>query len=163
MRRNGEACHIDVSVRRLTDDDGQFVGTTGSIPDVTELAEQQQTLLERGALLSLLADNVTDEVLRLSLTGECLYASPSARGLFELAPKYMIGINLITDFHPEDDAPVRDTFRDLANGTVGRALIAFRSASPLDPTRFRWMEANWRRSTACSRRSARLTRARAPT
>ena len=142
IRRTGEACHIDVSVRRLTDDNGKFVGTTGSIRDVNELAEQQQTLVERGALLSLLADNVTDAVLRLSLTGECLYASPSARGLFELEPSYMVGINLITDFHPEDDAPVRETFRNLGNGTVDRALIAFRSAAPLDPTRFRWMEAN---------------------
>ena len=142
IRRTGEACHIDVSVRRLTDDNDKFVGTTGSIRDVTELAEQQQALVERGALLSLLADNVTDAVLRLSLTGECLYASPSARGLFELAPTYMVGINLITDFHPDDDAPVRKTFSDLTNGTVDSALIAFRSASPLDPTRFRWMEAN---------------------
>ena len=142
IKRTGETCHIDVSVRRLTNENGDFIGTTGSIRDVTELAEQQQALTERNALLSLLADNVTDAVLRLSLTGECLYASPSARGLFELSPKYMVGINLITDFHPDDDAPVRETFKDLANGKVDRALIAFRSASPLDPTRFRWMEAN---------------------
>ena len=142
MRASDEACHIDVSVKRLTDGSGCFIGTTGSIRDVTELAQQQQMLTERNALLSLLTDNVTDAVLRLSLTGECLYASPSARGLFELAPEYMVGINLITDFHPDDDAQVRETFADLASGKVDRALIAFRSASPLDQTRFRWMEAN---------------------
>ncbi len=142
VRRTGETCHIDVSIKRLTDDDGHFAGTTGSIRDVTELAQQQQALTERNALLTLLADNVTDAVLRLSLTGECLYASPSARSLFELEPEYMVGINLITDFHPDDDTPVRETFNALSNGTMDRALIAFRSASPLDPTRFRWMEAN---------------------
>ena len=142
MRPTGETCYIDVNVKRLTDEKGNFIGTTGSIRDVTELTEQQQKLTERNALLTLLADNVTDAVLRLSITGECLYASPSVRGLFELAPEYMVGINLITDFHPDDDAPVRKTFEDLADGTVERALIAFRSAAPLDPTRFRWMEAN---------------------
>lgn len=142
IRRTGEICHIDVSVKRLQDENGQFAGTTGSIRDVTELAEKQQALTERNALLTLLADNVTDAVLRLSLTGECLYASPSARGLFELDPEYMVGINLITNFHPEDDAPVRETFKALGNGTMDRALIAFRSSSPLDPERFRWMEAN---------------------
>lgn len=142
LRRTGEICHIDVSVKRLTDDDGRFAGTTGSIRDVTELAEQQQALTERNALLTLLADNVTDAVLRLSLTGECLYASPSARDLFEIDPEYMVGINLITDFHPDDDAAVREAFSALGNGIIEHALIAFRSASPLNPTRFRWMEAN---------------------
>ena len=142
IRRNGETCHVDVSVKRLADRDGRFIGTTGNIRNVTELAEQQQVLQERGALLNLLEENVTDAVLRISLSGMCLYASPSAHSLFELTPEYMVGVNLITDFHPEDDTSVRETFRDLGNGKIDRALIAFRSASPLDPKRFRWMEAN---------------------
>lgn len=142
MRPTGETCYIDVNVKRLTDEKGNFTGTTGSIRDVTELAQHQQKLTERNALLTLLADNVTDAVLRLSITGECLYASPSARGLFELAPESMIGVNLITDFHPDDNVAVRETFQNLADGRVDRALIAFRSAAPFEPTRYRWMEAN---------------------
>ena len=124
------------------DEQGRITGYIGVVIDITELRAANQALAEREAELRLLADNATDAIVRLNLDGICLYASPSAKDLFELPTELMIGQNLIADFHPDDDADVRNMFADLGAGRKDSALIAFRSAAPFDRDRYRWMEAN---------------------
>lgn len=123
-------------------DEGALTGFIGVVIDITDQRRNAEALAMREAELRLLADNLSDAVVRLSLDGVCRYASPSSAELFELPAKAMIGINLIAGFHPDDDENVRASFARLGNGEIDRARIAFRSASPHDPARYRWMEAN---------------------
>ncbi|MBX7484078.1 PAS domain S-box protein [Qipengyuania qiaonensis] len=142
LRPDGSTVWVDTIGRPEYDHTGQVVGFIGVNLDVTEHHEAIAALARRDEQLSLITENVTDAVLRLDLDGTCVYASPSAKDLFELPAPALIGANLMTDFHEEDDARVRATFAALARGEKESALIAFRSAAPTDPGRFRWMEAN---------------------
>lgn len=142
IRPDGSTAWLDAVGRPELGPDGNMQGYIGVALDITERRAALDALAERDAELSLLADNATDAIVRMTLAGECLYASPSATELFELPPEILIGQNLIADFHPDDDVRVRAIFDALAKGATDRALIAFRSASPLERSRYRWMEAH---------------------
>ena len=124
------------------DEDGNIVGFVGVLHDITEQRKATELLREREEQLALLADNATDAVLRLSLTGICDYASPSSQQVFGVDHRLMIGNQFITGFHPEDSERVKQEFADLAAGRAERVLIAFRSASLVEPGVYNWLEAN---------------------
>ena len=92
--------------------------------------------------LSLLANNATDAVFRLSLDGHCLYASPSARDLLGIDPALLIGVQLLARFHPDDTETVLGTFAALSRGEREDCILAYRSELVHQPGTFRWMEAH---------------------
>ena len=142
LHGDGSIVWVDTIGRPEFDQTGQVTGFIGVNIDVTEHHEAIAALARRDEQLTLITENITDAVVRLDLKGTCVYASPSARDLFELPLSALIGSNLLTGFHPDDDASVHDAFAGLADGSRKRALIAFRTASVDEPDTYRWMEAN---------------------
>ena len=140
-RACGSIVWVDTIGRPEFDQTGQVTGFIGVNIDVTEHHEAIAALARRDEQLTLITENITDAVVRLDLKGTCVYASPSARDLFELPLSALIGSNLLTGFHPDDDASVHEAFAGLADGSRKRALIAFRAASMDEPETYRWMEA----------------------
>ncbi|AXK43708.1 PAS domain S-box protein [Erythrobacter aureus] len=124
------------------DTNGNMTGMIGVVTDITDNKLAQLDIAEREAQLALLADNATDTVLRLSLDGICLYASPSARQIFGVDPHSLVGNQLITGFHPDDVEIVKSKFRELATGKRDRVRISFRSEHILHPGQYQWLEAN---------------------
>lgn len=124
------------------DAEGRFIGFIGVLTDITDRMQSQHDLARRKAQLALLADNATDAVLRLSLEGICLYASPSAEQLFGVDPEQLIGGDFLTRFHPDDRDEVVEEFEALAIGEMERARLAFRSESLINPGVYNWIEAN---------------------
>jgi PAS domain S-box-containing protein len=141
-RKSGDWAFIEVSVRALRSPDGAFVGTTGNIRDVTESVLAQQRLLERDGQLSLLAQNATDAVFRLTLAGHCIYASPSAERLLGLDPRLMVGAHMLDRFHPDDRDEAEAAFRSMAQGKLETRIVAYRSELVRQPGTFRWLEAH---------------------
>ncbi|WP_066477756.1 MULTISPECIES: PAS domain S-box protein [unclassified Sphingomonas] len=139
---DGSIVWVDTVGRPEVDDKGDVIGFIGVNLDVTSQKAALAALAERDQQLTLITDNVTDAVVRLSLDGTCLYASPSSATLFEVPADALVGANLLADFHPDEDAQVRNAFAALVAGDMKQVLIAFRSAAPTDRTRYRWMEAN---------------------
>ncbi|MFY7744131.1 MAG: ATP-binding protein [Erythrobacter sp.] len=64
--------------------------------------------------VDLLADNITDAVLRYSLDGTCTYASPSVREVLGVPPETFVGKPVTARLHPET--------RDRAVLALGRLL-----------------------------------------
>ena len=124
------------------DDAGALTGFIGVVSDVTERKLAQDQVAEREEQLSLLADNVSDTVLRLDLSGVCTYASQSARQIFKISADRLVGHQLMTGFHPEDRARINADFKALATGQREHLRIAFRSESLVKDDEFQWLEAN---------------------
>ncbi len=122
--------------------DGKITGFVGTFADITARKNAEEALRQREEQLALLADNATDAVVRLTLAGKCLYASPSTRELLKIAPEFLIGQQLIAGFHPDDDAAVREQFGTLGAGAIDRTLVSFRSENPHAPGVYTWIEAN---------------------
>ncbi|WP_375270428.1 PAS domain S-box protein [Sphingomonas sp.] len=118
------------------------IGHIGVTIDISERTFAAAALADSEAQLRLLASNATDAVFRLALDGTCLYASPSVRDVIGAPPERLLGASLLDRFHPEDDAIVRQAYRDLARGIIDKMVISYRS-KPLDrPDTWRWLEAN---------------------
>ena len=123
---------------------GNRIGFIGVNIDISERKHAEAALAEREEQLRLLAEHATDAVFRLSLDGKCLYASPSVGEMLGVAPRHLIGQNMLTRFHPDDVAAVTAAYDALATGAVERLVIAYRS-EPIDAARagtWIWLESN---------------------
>ena len=142
IKPDGSWSWVDVIGRPELDLEGSVMGFIGVSLDITERRRAEQALAEREEQLRILASNATDAVLRISLAGECLYASPSASRLLGVRADRLVGAQLLTGFHPDDDASVRKTFALLADGAIDDRTIAYRSRPAGSVSDYRWLEAH---------------------
>ena len=140
LRRNGERFWAHVTLDAIHED-GQFLGFTKITRDTTEMMRVRRDLADSAARYRMLADSMTDLVLKIRADGVIDYASPSARQL-GYEPEELVGRHRFDLIHPDD--------RPLARDIVRRLL----EDEPLDrmPNReyrfqrkdggFEWMEGN---------------------
>ena len=142
--KDGSDHWVEVITAPECDATGARIGFIGINVEITERKTAEATLAERSGQLRLLAENATDAVFRLSLDGVCLYASPSVGEMIGIAPRHLIGQNMLTRFHPDDADAVMAAHRALAAGEAERLIVAYRS-EPMDPARagtWVWLESN---------------------
>ena len=142
--KDGSDHWVEVMTAPELDASGKRVGFIGVNIDISERKRAEVVLAEREGQLRLLAESATDAVFRLSLDGVCLYASPSVGELIGVAPRHLIGQNMLARFHPEDAPAVIATYRALAAGEAERLVVAYRS-EPMDAARagtWVWLESN---------------------
>lgn len=70
--------------------------------DIHERKRQESALARSEEHFRLLADNSLDIVLRLSIAGEYLWASPSIKAILGLDPESLVGTSSLARIHPED-------------------------------------------------------------
>ena len=142
--KDGKDLWVEVMTAPEVDSAGNRIGFIGVNIDISERKRAEEVLAEREEQLRLLAENATDAVFRLSLDGTCLYASPSVEDLIGVPPRHVVGHNMLTRFHPDDNEAVNAAYRTLTTGEVDRLVIAYRS-EPLDTARagtWIWLESN---------------------
>jgi PAS domain S-box-containing protein len=140
--RDGTDVWVDVLGRPEVDDAGMVTGFIGVTMDITERRDAEAELARRDEQLTLLATNATDAVFRLTLEGQCLYASPSARALLGVDPALVVGHSMLARFHPDDDAAVHEAFAAMATGEIESVILAYRSERLSTPGAYVWLEAN---------------------
>ena len=142
LHKDGSTAWAHIVFRAVLGAGGAVTGYVGVAIDITARKDAELALARREKQLTVLADNATDAVVRLSLDGVCAYASPSAREVFGVEARLLLGQQLITGFHPDDAAAVTKAFAALAAGTQDRVRTTFRSRSLVAPDTFNWLEAN---------------------
>ncbi|NJO85957.1 MAG: PAS domain S-box protein, partial [Synechococcaceae cyanobacterium RM1_1_27] len=95
------------------------------VRDVTQRFEMEQQLRESEETFRLLAENSTDLVMRHTLAGINLYASPSCEQMLGYTPQEMIGQFSYDFFHPEDIAKI-NSFHQQVLTTVDPSIVAYR-------------------------------------
>jgi len=76
--------------------------------------------------LDLLADNITDAVLRYDLDGVCTYASPSVREVMGVAPETLVGKPVTARLHPEARDRAVQALGRLLDGTSDKERVTYR-------------------------------------
>ncbi len=138
---DGEEIILEIVNSAEFDANGDIVGYVGIAHDITRQQRTRAKLEEREQQLALLADNATDAVLRLSLDGLCLYASPSSQKVFGVPSSSLVGLQFLTGFHPDDAGRVKKAFRALSEGDESLTRIAFRAIALDRPGEYQWLEA----------------------
>lgn len=76
--------------------------------------------------LDLLADNITDAVLRFDLEGVCTYASPSVREVLGAAPETFVGKPAEARLHPEAHQRAMEAMERLITGISEKERVTYR-------------------------------------
>jgi PAS domain S-box-containing protein len=76
--------------------------------------------------VDLLADNITDAVLRFDLDGICTYASPSVRDVLGAAPETFIGKPAENRLHPEAHQRTMEALERLISGVSEKERVTYR-------------------------------------
>jgi PAS domain S-box-containing protein len=92
--------------------------------------------------LALLAANATDAVLRISLDGLCIYASPSVEQVLGFDRNLLLGRPLGTSVHPDDREEMLAFHHLLTSGKIERGVRTYRALHATDPGREIWIEAH---------------------
>ncbi|MGB7370403.1 ATP-binding protein [Erythrobacter sp.] len=76
--------------------------------------------------LTLLADNITDAVLKYDLDGVCTYASPSVRTVLGRPPEAFIGLKASENLHPDACEAVGEVERSMLEGETENVRLTYR-------------------------------------
>ena len=124
-----------------------FLATAFSmgLPVAAALAGQARLTARIGeseAKLALLADNVTDAVIRIESDGICSFASPSAATLFGLPVSEIIGRNFGELVEESDLAATQLQVSAIGSSTFDQDLFSFRSRAHAARGETVWIEIN---------------------
>ena len=117
-RKAGGYLWCEGNPSRLVDPSGAVVGFLNILRDVQESVLAAEAIAKSEALYRLLADNISDVVVRLEADGLISYASPSWRAL-GYAPEDVVGQPAASFVHPDDVAKVRDCIVSILAGGTG--------------------------------------------
>ena len=122
IRPDGEARHVLSRGICEIDPARVMIALFGTIMDVTEQRRAELAAVENEARYRLLADNTTDMITHMDLTGRRLFVSPGSRNLLGYDPEELVDTNPQDMIHPEDALQLRQVFADLASGRVAQAI-----------------------------------------
>ncbi len=95
--------------------------------NITERKQTEAALQASEARYRLLADNINDMVIRITLAGEFLFVSPSSFSLLGYRPEELIGFSSFALIHPEDLATVESIIEQtLQERILAPAAVRFR-------------------------------------
>ena len=76
--------------------------------------------------VDLLADNISDAILRFDLAGVCTYASPSVREIMGVPPETYFGRHVAERLHPDSRDRTMQALGRLLDGTSERERVTYR-------------------------------------
>ena len=135
VHRDGRTVWIDHRSRKRARADGTVV-IEGSGRDITALREAQERLAASEQDFRMLAENVTDVIVRIGLDRRMEYASPSVTRIFGWDPAEIVGVPAPDFFHP-DDLDVMAAAHEEA--LAGRSF-RFRGRIRCKDGSYRWVE-----------------------
>ena len=126
--RSGVCHYIEVGVKRLSGDDGEFLGTIGNIRDISLEVKQANELKDSEARFRLLAESAPVGIFRANAAGELTYINPGWAAKVGMTVEQMLGrgwLDAVADLKPLQENP---PFQDFAPGDMRKRLIQFHSA-----------------------------------
>ncbi len=103
LRRDGTEFPVEVSISKMQGKSGPVFNAF--IHDIIERHQREQALRDSERRYRLLAENITDVITVLDLSGTRTYISPSVRDVLGYDPTELLGKRMADMPHP-DDAPM---------------------------------------------------------
>jgi len=92
-----------------------------------ERIRMQEALLESEAQFRLLAENASDMILRLSISGQMIYVSPACQTILGYKPEELTGTSNFDIIHEEDRQNVQDLFKGKLFDAAHDATVTYRA------------------------------------
>ncbi len=107
------------------------------VTEITERKHQESALQRSEEHFRFLAENSIDIVLRLTTTGEYLWASPSLKSILGVDPQAIVGTSALAKIHPDDFPALAAALEAVVHGT-GPQKVVYRHQ--MDSGRIVWLE-----------------------
>jgi len=138
QHKNGHAIWAEVTAKRVFDNEGNMIGTTGTLIDLTQKRQAEKMLQISEAKYRLISENITDIVTQHDEKGNLTFASPSMLEVLGYDNQEVIGQNPLVYIHPADQANLLEMgFNKLMSGKK-RVSISYRIKHKNG--RYVWME-----------------------
>ena len=140
VRPDGDIRWLRSGCKFTYDDGGNPTGCLGVNHDITEQRVAEETLHRSERQYRELVENVNDVLYSVDHTGIVTFVSPSAKSVFGLEPKEILGRNFQDLIHPEDLDRVRRAFTDILQGRLYESEYRMRTKSGA----YRWVRTSSR-------------------
>ena len=143
-RVRGDGSHrFEVIIVPLRDPGDDRIGRVFiSARDITHLRRAEERIAASEARYRLLADNASDMIVQLDLTGRRLFVSPASHALLGYAPEELVGTRPQDAVHPDDAPRLRSLIERLARGEADAGVVMYRLRRK-DGSEI-WVEGSWR-------------------
>jgi diguanylate cyclase (GGDEF)-like protein/PAS domain S-box-containing protein len=126
MRKDGAVFPVCIAASPILDGEGQAVGGSVIIRDITGQKRAQEALLESENRFRALVKNSNDVVTLTDAAGIVLYDSPGISDLLGVSPAQRLGCDAWQWIHPADLASLRLLRDDFVRGPGARLRIQMR-------------------------------------
>ena len=127
VRRNDHVvCWVHGLGRLEFDAQGNPVRMPGTIQDITERRQAEESLRHSEAIHSKMVSNISDVIIIVDKDGVNRYRSPNIGTLLGWVPEELIGISAWDTVHPEDRAVTQELFRKIIQTPNATGVTEFR-------------------------------------
>ncbi len=124
--RDGRWIWVEASLRLLRTPAGAPAGVVGAVRDITARKQTDEALRESEARYRLLADNATDMITQMDLSGRRLFVSPGSQALLGYQPEDLVGTLRQAFVHPDDEPALKLKLDELAAGRADQTATVNR-------------------------------------
>lgn len=124
LTKDGGFRWIEVYARLTLDDQGQIIGTSGTLNDVTERKEAEEELRASEEQFRLIAESTSDMITLHDFEGNYVYASPACKEILQYEEAELVGQNAFLFIHPDDHAVCIKSHQ--ATLKTGSSVVAYR-------------------------------------
>lgn len=125
-RRDGTRIHVSATLDLMKDDSGRPAGIVSVVHDITQRKQAEEAIREGEARYRLLAENVTDVVVRLSADGKYLFVSPSSAGMIGYTPEEMLGQHRFSYIHPDGLPMIKQLHQSAIENPGPMPIVSYR-------------------------------------
>jgi len=125
-RKDDRRVHILGSVTVVNDEHGQPLGIVGVNRDISDRKQAENALRESEARYRLLAENVSDVILKTNPDGCITFVTPSSKTLFGISPDEGVGHSIAEWLHPDDVALFQERRRQAIATHAPSVTLSYR-------------------------------------
>lgn len=125
-RADGQVRMLLSQGRAVCDEQGTPLRFDGILNDITERARAEEELIASENRYRLISENSSDLIATHDAQGRLQWVSPSSGDLMGYAPAEMMGKSAYDFVHPDEQASVRNAFRQLKRGRPEAQTFSYR-------------------------------------
>ena len=91
LNKEGGYCWVEVFARETLNDQGEMIGTLGTLNDITKRKESEDELKASEERFRLLAEYSSDMITLHDVEGTYLYASPACKEILQYDEEELVG------------------------------------------------------------------------